>query len=572
MANIPDLVIQCARLPKSSYACNLQRFLYVGGASSDARWGIDAINSGKFGQPRLERLTLLLSIKEQLEMELNAGKSYKSFTGTLSRVKHFFQFVDKYETQCSLDQLESIYLHYAEYLFRKVHIKPPRLSPTTAYGYANLLSRLFGRILDIPYATTLITRTRLKYPRQAKKSLSRTAEKQSLEDTFRLGVFLVDLVNGLSTDSILGELPLRIPIRNGLIENNEIQLNYPADEWLSGPKEKWTSVQKDSYRQIIKTRQPVQSIDKTKRWTLVNLRVTAEFLIFIAQTGINMTQAKYLRSEQFKYKSAGDSWEVRSYKSRRGGEVLFRIYKSYKPFLHNYISFINYFFPNSQWLFPIVSNNGKDFGRKPIYRYWILQKIITNSGIPWIPPKALRNTRINWLLRRSGDEELTAEMAQHTKEVLRQYYERPSQQRAMVEITRFWNKHDPIMQGDLVGSIIAGQCDGRPEAVDTKPTTVINPNCTNPSGCLWCKHLRDIDSEDYVWSLVSLRHLKSIEASGTVTRESLPADFATNRLSEKIKWFRNSNKTRAKWVMESEMRIEEGFYHPNWSNIIEFLE
>ncbi|MEI9346071.1 hypothetical protein RI655_32035, partial [Pseudomonas aeruginosa] len=83
--------------------------------------------------------------------------------------------------------------------------------------------------------------------------------------------------------------------------------------------------------------------------------------------------------------------------------------------------------------------------------------------------------------------------------VLKQQYERPSQQRAMIEVTQFWNKHDPIKQGDLTGSVIASSCNGKPEATDDKPASVAEPNCINPSGCLWCRHLRDSDTEDYVW-------------------------------------------------------------------------
>jgi hypothetical protein len=163
-------------------------------------------------------------------------------------------------------------------------------------------------------------------------------------------------------------------------------------------------------------------------------------------------------------------------------------------------------------------------------------------------------------------------MAQHTKEVLKDRYERPSQQRAMVEITRFWSKHDPIQLGELKGSLIASECDGRPEANDDKPKSVVEPNCVNPSGCLWCSHRRDLDSEDYVWSLASMRYLKTIEAGLNVTPKAVPADEVVRRISDMIAWYRNSTPERAQWVFEAEQRIAEGAYHSNWSPIIEFLE
>lgn len=202
----------------------------------------------------------------------------------------------------------------------------------------------------------------------------------------------------------------------------------------------------------------------------------------------------------------------------------------------------------------------------------MLQQIFEAHGLQWITPRELRNTRVNWLLRRSGDPSLTAEMAQHTKEVLRERYEQPSQQRAMAEVAQFWSKHDPIQQRDLKLSVIASSCTGEPETVVGRPDAVPQPNCVSPSGCLWCKHHRDVDSADYVWSLSTFRHLNTIEASMSVGAAEVPSGVVTNLLSEKISWFKSSSSSRAGWVLEAQERIEEGDYHPNWAAIIEVLE
>lgn len=571
---LPELCVRSPNDGDTRPMWNLGRFLYVGAVHENARWVWRKIERGELGKPQLERAELLSAIKETLETRLIKGQAERSISSYLSSLVLFFRFLEDHQHSFSLEELEANYLSYAEYLFIATHKKPAMQKMASAYGIAAMLSGIFGEILDIQGSARLINRIRLKAPRTAKKAVSKDAEKQSLEYTFTLGSFVVDLAAGLSTEAIIGPLPITIPIRPGLVANDQVKVFglRKEPEWLSVHKDQWTREQKKRHKSIMQLRQPVRSIQGTSRRNLVSLRIQAEFLLFIAQTGMNVAQAKALGCNVLKYKPLGDSWQVRCYKARRQGEVSFRIYKSYKPYLERYRSFINYFFPDSKFLFPQYDDCGYESQKRASLSLQRLRIFIMDLGIPWVPPSALRNTRVNWLLRRSGDADLTAEMAQHTRQVLRERYERPSQQRAMSEITRFWHRHDPIQQSELTRSIIASQCNSRPAATDDKPVSVVEPNCVNPSGCLWCVHRRDLDSEDYVWSLASMRYLKSIEASTTLTRETVPADEAVARLSSMLRWYRNSSAGRMQWVEEAERRIEEGHYHPNWSQLIEFLE
>jgi len=553
---------------------NLGRFLYLGAVHEGARWVWRRIECGELGEPQLERVELLIAVKEALETRLVSGQSERSISSYMSSILAFFRFLEDHHHPFSLTRLESHYLAFAEHLFIAAHKKPATLKMATAYGSAAMLSGVFGEVLDIHGSARLINRTRLKAPHTTKKAASKAAEKQSLENTFKLGNFLVDLKAGLSVEAVLGPLPITIPMRPGLVTSDQIRLCAIRKDpkWLSLPKDQWTDGQKKRHRAMMRVREPVSHIQGTYRWYFVNLRVQAEFLLFIAQTGMNVAQAKALGRSSLKYRPMGDSWQVRCYKGRRQGEVSFRIYQSYKPHLEQYRSFINHFFPESEFLFPQFDDCGQESQTRAALNLQGFRSFIKGMSVPWVPPSALRNTRVNWLLRRSSDIDLTAEMAQHTREVLRDHYERPSQQRAMGEITRFWHKHDPIQQSALTDSLIASQCNGRPEGAEDKPASVVEPNCVNPSGCLWCVHRRDIDSGDYVWSLASMRHLKSIEASATPARETVPADEAVARLSMMMEWYRSSSSDRRQWVEEAEQRIEEGHYHPNWSPIIEFLE
>lgn len=580
---LPDMLVKYPResiSPGHGSRSDLKRFLYRGGASRRSNEVFQQISRGDLGDPQQDRLDLLRAIKEELEDRLYSGQSLNSVPHYLNTLTGFLRFLDDREYSFSLSNLEANYLEYSEYLFFRCRKKGEGLSQRSAYTHAATLSTIFGSILSIPESVRLINRTRLRSVQGSKKAVSKGAEKQNLEATFKQGNFLVDLVINLSKDSVYGPLPLRIPLRAGLIDGDEVLLYAGLQEleWTATSGIDETHRQRSQYRDALKRRGPVSDISPrkfgAKRWHLVNLRVQAEFLIFLAQTGMNLTQARELGRAELKYKPLGNSWQVKSYKNRKGGEVIFRIYKSYKPFLNKYRAFVDHFFPDSPYLFPQFDKIGKGESsiRTGLIHFQMLRQLFEIHELAWITPSMLRNTRVNWLLRRSGDLDLTAEMAQHSRGVLRDQYERPSQQRAMAEVTQFWSQHDPIQRSDLKTSVISSTCDGNPASMIDRPEVVVEPNCVNPSGCLWCRHHRDVDSEDYIWSLSSFRHLKILEASMTLSREEVPADFVISRLSEKLVWFKSSSSERAVWVAEAQARIEEGYYHPGWSTIIQILE
>lgn len=581
MNNLPDLRVRHDNVG-SKARFDLRRFLYIrpyasNGKALDPRWFFRRIEQSGSHPEKLHRLALVLEIKEFFEMRLVSGWSLATVEGDLAGLQLFFDFCDHNGCDVTLDNLVEAYLEYCEYLFLRCNATPPELKKTTAFKYSSTLSTIFGEILGIPASIALVKRTRLVCPPSSKKAVGRVADKQNLEDTCNMGRFLIALAKGISVNSVLGPLPLRIPFQNPLGEYIEVVINLNKtrvvhDAALYDPRENLTASQRRSVEQIKKSRAPVEHISGTKRSYLVTLRVTAEFLIFIAQTGMNVTTAQALTRSEFRYKPAGDQWQVRAFKRRRGGEVMFSIYKSYKPHLQEYLRFIDHFFPSSDLLFPSCDRGGNPSSDSRVL-YLSLRKLLLKNGIPWIPPIMLRHTRANWFLRRSGgDLTLTAEMLQHVRETLRDKYELPSQQRATAEITRFWHRHDQIDTGFLKNSLIAGHCSGEPTLIENRPGGVVAPNCINQSGCLWCKSLRDIDSFDYIWSLASFRHLKTLEAAGVIRNETFPADKVIDRLNAKIAWFEQESEERAQWVNEAQIRVAEGYYHPDWASVLDFLE
>lgn len=574
---LPDLQIRHQTVPKKSLLFNLNRFLYVGGAAVNLKSkAARRLETGELrGKPCLERAPLLEAIKERIESKLESGDSIQTATDDITQIRGFYQFLDQQERPATLDELETNYLDYAEHLFIRSQSVGATLSKAVAYTYAVKLSNMFSSILGLPSSAKLILHTRLKYKSTAKKATGKIGEKQNLTETFSFGSMLVDLISGLSHEAVHGPLPLHIPIRAGLVEGDEIVLrggtSAAVDEWLKKDAAELTKGQKRHVENALRARLPVNQVSNFGRRAIINCRVCAEMQMFIAQTGMDLSTVMKLRREAYKYKPLGENYQVREYKERRQGEVFFEIFKDYKPMLKKHLAFVDFFLPESEWLFPFFTQSGA-IHNDPRSTISALRTLCRSHRGPWIPPQSLKNTRVNYLLRRSGDEDLTAEMDQHGVMMLQQNYEKPSQQRAMIEVTRFWNQHDPIKKGELKGSVLDGQCNGKPETMNRIPTSVVQPNCVSPSGCLWCKRARDIDSEDYVWSLFSFRYLKTLEASLATNSDDVPADLVVNRLTEKIDWYRSSNDRRAAWVSEAEQKTEEGDHHPHWSNLIEFLE
>lgn len=224
-------------------------------------------------------------------------------------------------------------------------------------------------------------------------------------------------------------------------------------------------------------------------------------------------------------------------------------------------------------LFPLYKNGGRHEDTAPQFNR--VRNTCKKIGLSFIPPSRLRSTRVNWLLRRSRDPDLTAEMDQHHKQTLLRIYEDPSMQVTMTEITRFWQTADPSFACPA-----PGVCDGVPVPVIDIPPQAPKPDCIRPAGCLWCDHHRDIDSEDYVWSMASMRHLHTIALRGFISHPKKGdinnpeghIELTIERLSGKLRYFEKSNELRRGWVGESLARIDEASYHPHWHYIIVSIE
>ncbi|HHK0546401.1 TPA: hypothetical protein ACQQJC_007103, partial [Pseudomonas aeruginosa] len=91
---LPDLLI---RSPDGSDALrseplarlDLRRFLYVGAVNHRAQQALQKIDRGELGDPQLERIELLLAIKNEIVTRLVSGQSRHSVPHYIATLTHF---------------------------------------------------------------------------------------------------------------------------------------------------------------------------------------------------------------------------------------------------------------------------------------------------------------------------------------------------------------------------------------------------------------------------------------------------------------------------------------------------
>lgn len=569
--SLPNLTFPMMEYGRTETPWDLRVLLYKGGARGNPKTVFNQIAAGELGRPLIKRLELVKRIHEEMTARLVGGGSKQSAFRTLIVFRYFFRWCDEFDKSLSLNAVESTYRQWCDFLVNCQRLNAIRKS--TAYHYASIASSILGAALD--RTQPLILTSRIRYPKSSPRAVGVAGDKQNLADTFAFGHLCLDVIDSLSFSAIYGPLPVEIRLRDGQMIEQWSGLIDPKKLAVFQPGYQFKAL----INRALRNRADLELNRSLRtRYPLVNLRLMAELMLFIGQTGMNLSQAHNLRLTQYSYKSTIDGYEVRDYKARRKGEVLFEIFTDYKDVFEDYLVWrAKIFGTASDRLFPFVRTGGaKETTPTDFKRF--RSDICEAMGVPFVGPQKLRNTRVNWLLRESRDPDLTAEMAQHLKQTLLRIYEKPSLQVAMREIIQFHQKNDPRLVGDIMTCPAPGECDGVPESFPDLPPEAPKPDCTHPAGCLFCGHHRDIDSEDYVWSTASMRHLNTIilrrfrpQAKGKAD-PARHVEMAVDVLTAKLTWFKDSNTTRKAWVDEAMEKLAEGDFHAHWRYLIESAE
>lgn len=569
--HLPNLTFPDVTFGEEETPWDLRRWIYKGGAGANARTVVAMIDEGKLGRPLVERVELVHQIHEVLSNYLGRGGRRSSVASQIWNLAQFFRWADDSSEELSLPSIEQSYHSWTESLLQRVLVSDV-LSKKTAYSYGSTVGWVLDRILDRtkPIAATNC----LRIPKKRARAVSPQSDKQNLEETFAFGHLLLDISDALSSDAIWGPLPVRIPLRNG--QELEEWSGFHRPETLRPLNPNWPYEEERRTKRLARNRANWEA-DKCirTRYPLINLRIQVEMFMLMGQPAVNLAQAHQLRMDQWRYKASTQGYEVRTYKYRRWGPVEFEIYSLYRQVFERYLKWRTTIFPDDPdgLLFPLVGKGGAQTTRHPERAPYFdkLKDCCGRAGIKYLPPSALRSTNVNWMLRRTQDPDLTASEKQHATKTLLGVYEKPSQQRAMVQIKGYWAKHDPAQ-----AAAGPGACLGKaPEPITDMPAKATPPDCETPAGCLFCAHQRDIDSLDHVWSLVSYRLLKSFELAAQARPDSKkalpphPAEVVIERLTAKLNFVEKSSAQRGEWVKEALLRIEEGRYHPAWAGLIE---
>ncbi len=543
---LPDLIVRHQSISNPNYeSWNLTPFTYLGGSKIRR---IGNWNSKLKQLPiATDRINIIKAIKEHVIKILDAGISYNSVRTFLNSLKFFFQYVDDHNKPFGTpNEIEKALYDYAEYKFTCYSNKKIKMS--TAYAYLGYAGTIFNGAID--NVNFDLRYTRLIKTTNSKRAISRESEKVLINDAAALARFCFDICNNFKPETLDSKiLPIEVSVRNKTLKKKVNLTPYK--------KRPATTIHDFFY---------------TIASQAFNNRVSAELMIFLGMTIQNISPTHNLRLKRFNFKPLGENYEVREYKHRRGGEALFKIPKPYKPYFEKYLKFINKYAPESEWLFPFLEM-GIGYKKRNEYSINNFKRLCIRYKIPWTPQSNFRSIGENILMRLCSSEQAAADYANHGVATFRQSYELPSLQRAMVEVGNFWNENDPLTHGTPKVSLFNAPCSGVPEEISNSTNKLPKPDCTTPTGCIGCKNYRDEESFDYIWNLQSFKYLKIIESSSYRTSEEKASNIAIDWVNLKINWFKNSNKSEyQKWIKESQMRIEEGDYHPSWSKKIEKYE
>lgn len=567
----PDLSFPMMDHGKQETPPDLYSLLYLGGCRVKITKVKTLIALGELGAPIVGRLSLVEGLHEVIAGKLTEGGSRHTVKSSIETLRRFFSWADREGWPLTLETIANTYIGYADHLQNR-HKIIKDMSERTAYKEACLIARILDQVLHL--RASLRYRMCISLPRAPKRTRGTQAHKQNLERAFQFGHALLDIADALSVETIRGPLPVRIHLRTGQV----------IEEWstLRSPDKVKALIDEDALpyarKVVIDSRTAWESDTSLRtRYPLANLRIQVELLIFIAQTGMNLSQAHSLKMGKFSYRSHLDGYQVhRVYKGRRQGEVAFDIFNEYRVIFERYLAWRETMFPGDDQglLFPFVNRfgRGSDKALAVAPKFHSLRSRCKRLGVDFIAPSKLRNIRVNWMLRRSLDPGLTAEMNQHTQETLIRFYEQPNLQVAMIEITRFHARTDPAIAPPGPGFCV----EAVPQAMEGVPAEATLPDCISPAGCLFCEHQRDVDSNDHAWSLASYRYLKTLELARyrppSEDHSPHPAAAAIGRLTAKLKAFEESSEVRGMWVGEALARVEEEYYHPRWDGFILLME
>lgn len=193
---------------------DLKVLLYQGAASIRRNEVMEAIDEGRCGSLRKDRIPFILKIHELFATFIAKGLSQATIINHLTVLWRFYTWVDKNSMPITNETVTDTFRAWTEYLSARVR-NDKDISPRSAYKEACNLANLIARALNLQGSIpgrNLLLLTRMRPPQKKKKVLSTKVDKQNLIKTFEFGNILTKICNGLDLQTVRGELPIKIEI------------------------------------------------------------------------------------------------------------------------------------------------------------------------------------------------------------------------------------------------------------------------------------------------------------------------------------------------------------------------
>ncbi len=560
-----DLSLPGLDSSKPGIPSTLSLLLYRGGASLHVGRPKE-YEAWRRGRAILARLPFLTRLHDVFEARVAAGEALLTTKGCLRTVRVFYRWAELRSIALTHDRIEIAYTAWCDSLL--VDVRSGKITLRTACDAATQAGGIFAMALRRENSLYRSTQLHSVASRERSAPLSKATQLPSDAEVHQFISVMRDICNSLDVSTMFQPLPVILRFDGGLT----------FEHW-SGltPRIRLRMLDADPYHRDLWLKSRVASendISLSRRYPLFNLRLYAELLIFISQTGINLNQALSLNRGNYNFRKYLDGYRVsRIYKNRRHGQVEFYIYSEYRTYFEKYLKWLSNtsFQISDKRLFPFF------FPRHtpPIHipTFISIKDICKHVGASFIPARLLRKIRLNWLFEKTNNSILTAEIGQHSVDTLHRHYISINTEKVSREICLFHRTIEPNIRA--AGPGICSNLH-QPQKLVVSPVFAPDPDCVSPSGCLFCQHQRDIDSQDHVWCLATLRHLKSIELAANSLQlpdpRTHPAAAVIDILSHKLDHFRSLGSRRALWVQEALDRVEEGRFHPMWDGFIRFAE
>jgi hypothetical protein len=524
----------------------LTPLLYRGGGGCDMRkfWG--KLEEREFCSQAVQRFSLVVTLFRVLSNIISMGGSFATLKLQVNCLRSFYDFADSRYLEPTMKNVVGVYQSWVRELYKRSVASGQKDISEADYGRASGLASLLGEATGLG-RDSFVKTSKLRAPRKSTKALGAKVDRQDLEKTKNFVDVLIDIIRSLSSKACFSKLPLSIKLRNGVETDHYAALNQHA---ASMPP----------------TAPQLHDISTAVRYPLFNLRVEAEMMLFISQTSMNLGDTAKLKMQNFRYKSDGAFTQVYGYKGRKKGEVLFTIYKEYKPFFTDYLKFRECIGldEHTELIFGKVCQPGHVLSKNPNPRS--LLGFLKRMGLSHVPASEFRRTRQNWLARKMGDPQVAAEMGQHDLQTYAKSYSRPHHQTAALEFTRFYKSLDVSRTASLDGA-----CDGdEPQLIKTAHKTLDKPDCFNPALCVYCLNYKGIRSYDYIWSLITYAKLKRYEEFCNKCSIGETNDIVS-RIEDIAKQFKAENKTCFGWSVKAEKQVAFGNHHPRWAGFFDII-